>query len=422
MATALTTRSITTLAALALAVSLPAEPTPTVTADSSVPVAPALASPTDAGDSNWSFATRVTTTATYDDNVFIQPHGARSDVYFHLAPSLVAGIGAFRTAIAPFASIPHLLAMTGEEDLPRKDYAFLSYTPDVVIFSKYHHEDTVNHDVRLAARKERELWSAAGEFHFQRLNDIDIDVGQRLRQTYYTADANAWHALSGRTNATLGFLGLRSEYSGGFASTDLRGSAGLEYQIAPKTSVGVGATLGHLDVRHGGGQTYEQPLLQLQYNPTGKLSFDGRFGEEFRHYNSDIPRRSRFVYALSGNYTPSDDTVVAITGQRDTTTSAEYVGENVVSDTFQGSIRQRVLTRTYLTLAGGYVRDRYEENRVVTPLDRRDDYAFGRLSASRDVTTHGTVELSYEHRKNDSTFSAFSFSQNIAAVSASFLF
>jgi len=70
----------------------------------------------------------------------------------------------FRTAVAPYAAIPHFIARTGEEDLPRRDYAFISYTPDAVFFYDHDDENAVNHDVRLAARKERDNWNTHGNF------------------------------------------------------------------------------------------------------------------------------------------------------------------------------------------------------------------------------------------------------------------
>jgi hypothetical protein len=369
--------------------------------------------------SDWRFATQLSATATYDDNVFIEPNDGRRDIYFHLAPTVAVGIGAFRAELSTFADIPHLLLRTGEEDLPHRDFAFASYTPDAVVFSKYHDENTVNHDLRLAARKERELWNAQGQLRYRRIEDVSIDVGHRLRQTYYTADASGSHALSGKTNAALSFTADRSEYSGDFSSTDVHGRAGVDYQIAPKTAIGLAGGVGYLDVARGGNQTYQQALLQLRYDPTGKLSFVGHAGEEFRQFKGHVPNRSRFVFDVNGNYQVSDSLSATLSARRDTTSSAQYSGENIVADTYQAGARQRVFTRFYAGLAGGYVHNRYENNREVAVISRRDAYTFEKASLARDITTRGTIELSYEHRNNDSTISNFGFTQNIASLGVS---
>src|SRR5690606_32818427 len=134
----------------------------------------------------------------YAHHITRRPDGELDDFSGHPAPRVGCGIGHFRTAIAPYAAIPHFIARTGEEDLPRRDYAFASYTPDAVFFYDHDNENTVNHDVRLAARQERETWNVHGQLRFQRVTDADLDFGRRLRQTYYTASGGFEHALTGK--------------------------------------------------------------------------------------------------------------------------------------------------------------------------------------------------------------------------------
>jgi hypothetical protein len=374
-------------------------------------------------DSDWRFVGRLALQGTYDDNISIRPTHAIDDYVVHVAPSLAFGIGNFRTAVAPYAAIPHLIARTGEEDLPRFDYAFVSYTPDAVFFIDHSGENDVNHDLRLAARHERDNWNAHGELRFQRITDADIDFGRRLRQTYYTANAAGERALSGKTFGGLGVRAYRAEYSGGLSSTDLRGNAILDYQIAPKTRIGLGAAAGYLWVGSGADQTYQQPFAQLTYQPTAKVSFRAQAGEEFRQYDSSEPDRSRFVFALNGNYEASDATSFNLEARRDTLSSAQYAGENIVASFYQAGVRQRLLQRLYVSLSGGFVRNQYERNvPTAAALGRRDDFGFVRAGSSIDFTRRGTLELSYEHRDNSSTLHTFDFQQNLVSVAASFLF
>jgi len=377
---------------------------------------------TDPDEGAWRYASRLTTLLTYDDNIFIRPTNARDDWSLRIAPSVAMGIGNFRSEFAPYAPIPHFLARTGEEDLPRKNFAYASYTPDVILFATHHEENAVNHDVRLAGRRERELLSVQGQFHFQRISDTDIDVGRRIRQTYYTAEGGAAYALTGKMTGRLGLHGDHSEYAGGFSSTGAQVTGFVDYQLAPKTEVGLGAAGGYLFVAHGGDQTYAQPLFQLRYQPREKLSFTGEAGEEFRHFDSDVKRRTQFVFAVSGDYAAADGTNFTFASRRETRSSAQYSGENIVATTYQGGVRQRFWRRNYLALSGGFVRNDYENNQTISAISRRDNYYFGRVSSSRDLTEHGTVELSYEHRTNDSSAANFGFDENLVLFSASFLF
>jgi hypothetical protein len=384
---------------------------------------PAVSGDTDTeGGADWKFMTLLSSSVTYDDNIFIQPSHGKEDTYVHLAPTLAYGLGSFRSELAAFAPIPHFLVRTGEEELPWRDFAYASYTPDVVLFSKYHHEDAVNHDLKLAAQKERDLWNVNGDFHFQTQSDPVIDVGRRIDQTYYTANLGAAYMISGKLTGGAKLYGNRSDYSGGLSSTDGRATGYMDYQIAPKTSLGLGIAGGRLDVGKGANQNYEQTLLQIQYAPTAKLYFNGQAGEEFREFDSTVSNQSQFVFDLNGSFNPTDSTAFTLTSQRETQSSAEYAGEDIVQSVYQGGVRQRFLQRLYLLANGGLVHDNYERNEPSAAIARRDDYYFYKISSSCDVTRRGTLQLSYEHRKNDSSVAAFGFAENLVSFAASFLF
>src|SRR5580704_17137408 len=310
----------------------------------------------------WKFATLLASSATYDDNIFIQPADKKRDFYVNIDPSFAYGMGNFEDALASFADIPHFLVRTGEEDLPWRNFAYASYTPDGIIFSKYHKYDHLNHDVRLAAQQERDLWTIKGDLHFQTESEPDIDVGRRIDQTDYTADFNAAYALTGKLTGGSELYGNQTDYSGGLASTDGRATGFLDYQIAPKTAVGVAAAGGYLDVAQGANQPYEQALLQVKYLPTDKVSFNGQAGEELRQFQSQVQNRSQFVFDVSGSYDPTDSTELTLRGNRDTVASAEYADEDIVESVYQASIRQRFLQRLYLSVAGGFAHHDYENN------------------------------------------------------------
>ena len=373
-------------------------------------------------EQTWKLVTLLASSATYDDNIFIQPTNKKKDFYVDINPTLAAGTGNFRDAVASFADIPHFLVRTNEEDLPWKNFAYISYTPDGIIFSKYHKEDHLNHDVRLAAQKERDLWTVKGDLHFQTESEPVIDVGRRINQTDYTADFNAAYALTGKLTTGSELYGTHTDYTGGLSSTDGRVTGYLDYQVAPKTALGVAAAGGYLDVAQGANQPYEQALVQIKYLPTEKLSFNAQAGDEYRQFRSRVPNRSQFVFDVSGTYDATDSTEFTLRANRDTIASAEYADEDIVESIYQASVRQRFLQRLYLSVAGGLAHDDYENNEPIVTVARRDYYYFYKTSVSCDVTQHGTVQLSYEHRENSSSLAAFKFTENLYGMAASFLF
>ncbi len=370
----------------------------------------------------WRVETELSTTFTYDDNLFIQPTARKGDYYARVAPTLAFGLGNFRNELAAFTALPLFLAQTEAEGLPERDYAFLSYTPALLLFDRYHREDTVNHDFRAAAQEENELWNLQGRFHFQRETEPNIDIGRRVTATTFAGDLGAAYALTGDLTGGVELQGTRASYSGGVTSTDSRLSGFLAYEMDPKTAFELGLTGGYLDVVGGVQQAYERPLFEVRYRATGKLTFAGRVGEELRQYYSDLGHRTQVVFAASGDYEPVEGTHLTLSGQRDTVASAEYPEDNILATTYQGGLRQQILQSVYVAIDGGYVRHRYENNQPGTAAARRDNYQFYRLSISRDFSRRGTVELSYEYRKDDSSLSAFTFNENLAGLEVAFFF
>ena len=246
-------------------------------------------------NSNWQFVPQVSFLATYDDNFFIRPTNPVGDTYFQLVPGFAYGLGDFRSQIAPFAPIPHFLARTGEEELPRKNFIYVNYLPDIEVFTRYQGNDTINQNVQLAGQEEGELWNLQGNFQFQSETDADIDVGHRIRQSYSTADGSAAYALTGKLTAGVRLQGEISDFSGGLSSTEGRATVFIDDQIAPKTTLGLGFAGGDLDVQRAPNQIYGRPLLRWKYDPTAKLSFSANGGQDFRQFGSNTATRSQFV-------------------------------------------------------------------------------------------------------------------------------
>lgn len=376
----------------------------------------------DPTDDKAHWAARLSLTGSYDDNIFIQSEGAESDFIIRAAPSVAYGVGNFLAEFTPFSEIPLFFSRPGERELPHDNFAFASYTPEGVWFASNHEQDTINHDARVVGRTGNDLWSLYGQLRFRSLSDANIDLGRRVRQTYYTGTVSGTYALTGRTKAAVTLEGEHHGVSGGLSSDEGRATAAFDYQVAPKTEVGLGATVGQLDVKRGENQTYTRPMLRLKYAATEKITLSGEAGEEFRHFSGDVDDRSQFVFGLNGEYQPRDGTTISVSGRRDTLASAEYAGENIVSTTYEAGVRQRFLRRHTLGLAGGYVHNHYENNSIISVVSRRDDYYFGKFGASRDVTKRGTVDLAYEYRTNDSSVGSFGFRESVVSLSLSLLY
>lgn len=359
---------------------------------------------------------------TYDDNPFIAPYDRTPDSYWQLAPTIAAGLGDFAPEVLPYADIPHFLVQTDTSDVPDRNLIFLRYTPDFEWWDRFHQNDTVNEDVQAEARMVTERLDLAANLRVQSVTSPDIDVGNRLRQSYGTADVTAQYALTGRTDVGAELVDNRSTYQGGLASNEADGRVFADYAIAPKTAVGIGLSYGGLTVSGGPSQRYWQPVVRWSYTPTDKLAFTGDAGVEYRSFEGTRGRSSDGIFNLTGRYDATDSTEFTLTGQRHTTASALYATADIDETVVQAQVRQRLVHELYATLSGGLARDAYYASVAGAAYGRVDNYGFWRLGAAHDLTRHGTVEVSYEHRNNDSTIAAFGFVENLAEAEASFLF
>jgi hypothetical protein len=332
------------------------------------------------------------------------------------------GLGDFRSQVAPFAPIPHFLAQTGEEDLPRAKFVYVDYTPDFEVFARERHQDTVNHDVRFSGGDQGELWDFKGALRYQRVEDPDIYVGERTKQSYSSATLDGDYRLGGKLTAGLQATGDRSTVSGGLTEEQGLALGYLDLQTTEKSSVGLGWGAGDLRVQGSADQYSFQPLLRFKYELSPKIGLAGNAGFDWRSFNRGVSHVDEPIFDVAANYETTENTVVTLSARRATIGSIEYRGVDVWEGLYQASVRQKILEEFFVTGSAGLVRDDYRPFQRSLVLARLDNYTFFKAALGRDLTKHGTVQLAFERRDNDSSVSSFGFAENLLTLNASFLF
>jgi len=391
--------------------------------DATAPAFPGAAGGWDfGGGSGWKFVPQLTAIATYDDNVFIAPRNHVGDSCWQLAPGLAFGWGDFRGQVAPFDPIPHFLAQTGEEDLPRANFLYVEYTPDFELFTRLRHQDTVNQDVRLSGQEQAGRWRTQADFRYQAESSPDPDVGARAKQTYYNANLAGTYELTGKLAGGLQAHVDRSVVSGGVPWQQGRVGAYADLEDSDRTTVGFGVAIGDLEVQREPDQLYLEPALRWKYALTSKIWFTGDAGADLRHFGRGVGERSEAIFDAGASYAATESTTVTLSGRRDTIASVEYRGVDITESVAQAGVSQRVWAEVILTGTAGAVWDDYRPFDPAIPLSRHDRYFFYKAAVGHDVTKHGTVQLSYEHRANNSSSANFEFVENLVSLDVSFLF
>jgi hypothetical protein len=371
--------------------------------------------------SAWRFVPQLSVVATYDDNLFISPTNKVSDTYLQVAPSLAVGLGDFRGQVSTFAPIPHILAQTGEEDLVRTNFLYLNYTPDIEEFFHQHRQDTVNQDVRVAGQEEGERWRLVGSLHYQDVTDPNIYFGGRTKQIYYNANLDGSYQFTGKLNGGLHLEGDRSLIEGGTRQQQGIATGYVDFQATGKTALGLGLALGDLQISPQTDQTYLQTLLRYRYQATQKIWLTGDVGPEFRHLGQSAGGRTGLVFDLNGEYQATEGTSFELGARRATVGAVQYRGVDIWESVYHAGVRQRVGNGFIATGTVGLVWDQYYPFTHV-PLQRLDKFYYVKAAIGHDVTRHGTVQLSYEHRDDNSSFRQYTFEENLISVNLSFLF
>lgn len=361
---------------------------------------------------------------THDDNIFISPAGdEESDYYLTLSPGIAAGWGDIRNEIRSLAisSFLPLIDEYDDEDKAR-GYIYGSYSPTATIFARHTAENVLDHDARLKAQMSLSYLTLDFSTTFQTLSGPDQDLGQRVSRSIFTTELSAQYDYSDRTSIESSLSFMLRNYEFGLNSKEVENENWLNYEYGPKTTVGVGARFGYLEVEASPSQFYEQLLGRVEYKVTNKIRAIADAGVELRQFQ-DGGQQADPVFGLELDYRPFPRTEIMVLGARKTQNSAGSADQNIVITSAQFKVRQRFLKRFYLGAGASYANYTYKTTAGTEGVGGRVDDTFTvRPSIMMELTKKAGLELAFEHRENHSTFSDFSFIDNQVFLQLNVLF
>ncbi|MBP7950086.1 MAG: outer membrane beta-barrel protein [Verrucomicrobiales bacterium] len=189
-------------------------------------------------------------------------------------------------ALQAIGSLSWLLGEGSENSLA------LHYRATAFFYLDHSDLNGVNHDASLTAAHafSRLHSSFTGTFgHIATAMDPASAGDNRARQQedrdILNLTASLAYELGGRTHLTSG-LSYRSEtYETLNSSTDYQARLGATYAFSGRTTLGFSWAVGQLDAETNANQTYQQALMTVNYEATGRLSLSGEFGLDFRQYD-----------------------------------------------------------------------------------------------------------------------------------------
>lgn len=233
---------------------------------------------------------------------------------------------------------------------------------------------------------------------FDGLSGLDRDTGADTERNLLTVALASTFAFSPKTSLDWNFTIPIREFNGGISSSGITSTTLLNYHFSEKTLVGIGFSLGTLKVDQGDNQTFEQAIVNLEYNPSPKFSLYGTFGCEFRQAGGKLFTGP--IFGVGATWTPRLGTSVKLAAERRTFNSAEAMNSNYTSTSITLSLDQRLGSRVTLSLSLGYENAQYESVGAGGDGSRRDDLIEGQIGFTLFINSRWSCSLSLSASDN----------------------
>lgn len=375
------------------------------------------------GTPKWKVITYISQKTTIDDNIYISNSNKQSDVYFTIAPGFAAGWGDFRSALLQNAtgfSDAYEQTRMPVDDPTTGEYAFLDYTATATHFLSHDSADAVDQDGGLDAQWALPKTILGLNARVQTLSGPEIDLGMRTRRTIFTADMTANYTVSDKTSFDFDAGGTERDYATELSSSEFHGQLFMNYQWAPKTSVGVGVAAGLRQLDTTPDQYYQQGLLRATYDATERLSLSLNGGIEMDEASGGSTRFNP-VFGLGAKYDIDADDTFSLDASRSTSSSAVTTGETTETTAVNIEFRHRIYSSFSFAFSVGYQNvDFY--NQALSSQVRTDNYIFLRPSVSYSFAEWSQLELAYEYHRDVSSQRPYDFGENIASLQLDLIF
>ena len=369
---------------------------------------------------------RLTIRGVYDDNILLSHFDRISDWYVAIEPAITIGYG----------------QIVGRQG----NYIRLDYAPSIFVYVDHSDNDSIQHLIRLEGqysfgRLTLGLSQDVQILHGAHLSTASLDasaiaiagsinagINGRTSVNIYRTNLGASYDLTDRTFLSSEFRYIRDDFNTLISSDEIYGNLFFNYKYSPKLAFGLGAAGGFNTVDAGPDQTFEQGLLRVQYQLTGKIALNASAGVEVRQFDSsDSGSRGDHVsgvYEIGAVYQPFDGTVITLRGSSRVLNSAIVADADYLATNVLLGVRQRLLQRVYLGFTAGYEHAHYfpTVNGVTGAAERDDDYFLIEPAVDVMVTRWFTVGAYYLYRTNDSPIARFDYYENQVGVRASFTY
>ena len=360
----------------------------------------------------------------YDSNIFLLPNGPG------------ASIGVFDLEANYISSSQS--ARGGYYGIGYKGQAFL-YESSEAKAGRTPYEHYV--DAFVGVNGSRTHFNVSGNYHDNNGNSLlgtgnnttsissnEIDSGKINREVRLAVSQDFDASASLIRDLPHGSLEARFSYSSReFDSSAL--NSGTNYALdtawfhqpgyAPKTEIGVGFKIGRDEYDNNSDQDYYTPSLRARYRLSGKTSFFGDVGYEFREgQGTNANDVGNTVYSYGVAWAATERTTLDLGGYRNVRPS--YIANGADYDATGVRLRwnQQLPREFNFSTSAGYENAGYFSSSTGASFNREDDFFVFQAVLDHDLNLSdmldGKISLFYNYNDNDSTAAISTYEQHIA--------
>lgn len=340
--------------------------------------------------------------AAYDDNIFLSPTNAESDLVTRVSPSV-----AYRK---------------GDKLEGEGGYLSVAYRPTVVAYAENSSNDRIEQEAGWEAGWRGKAIRFAYSGTLRQLGDATADTGTLTDRSEVSNSVRIAWSLREKITVELAAGHDSTGYdSSAFADSSLTyGEVALRYAYSPKTRLGLIYKAGTFEVDGAGDQTVNRATARIEWNPTRKITVDVEAG--FEHRSFDNGSGTTPVVEARVGWQPREGTELYLSGYRREEASAFLPGQNYTQGGVALGISQRLGGKWTGKLETGLERAEYSRVSGTGPAGRVDRIRFIRPSLEYRFTDDFSMGLYYRYSENRSNNPAFGYENHSAGVEMGYQF
>lgn len=285
----------------------------------------------------------------------------------------------------------------------------LDYTATQTYYSSDAFRDRLDHAARLNGGTGYGNLSLDYGYRFADSSTPLAETAAQTRERTHAASINAGYSLGSRTGLTSSVAYNRRSSAETLGYDEWSFVEGIQYQFTPKVRGGLNAGFGTVDVDVGSDMRYFRPAVQLDWQPTDKLSLGLQAGREERTFkDSGLSTRGSPTYSGSLAYRPLETTTLVLTTSRGTDVSyfRDFVTE---SRSWSVSLQQRLLQRLSLGVTYSERKSDYVATLAGLTAARSDDSNSFSVRLGTKFFERGNIGLTYQTTDYGSNQGAFAY-------------